>query len=51
MDLSLGMLKAVSFYLLCTMFQHWIYVESYRVAQLCVNTLPATKVILIMDGI
>jgi hypothetical protein len=25
--------------------------ESYPVAQLCVNTLPATKVILITDGI
>jgi hypothetical protein len=35
----------------CTMFQHWINAESYPVAQLCVNTLLATKVTLITDGI
>jgi hypothetical protein len=35
----------------CTMFQHSISAESYPVAQLCVNTLPATKVTLITDGI
>jgi hypothetical protein len=35
----------------CTMFQHWINVENYPVAQLCINTLPATKVTLITDGI
>jgi hypothetical protein len=29
------------------MFQHWINAESYPVAQLRVNTLPATKVNLI----
>jgi hypothetical protein len=28
----------------CPMFQHWINAESYPVAQLCVNTLPAAKV-------
>jgi hypothetical protein len=28
----------------CTMFQQWINAESHPVAQLCVNTLPATKV-------
>jgi hypothetical protein len=31
--------------------QHWINAESYPVAQLCVNTFPATKVTLITDGI
>jgi hypothetical protein len=35
----------------CTMFQHWINVESYPVAQLCVNTLPDTEITLITDGI
>jgi hypothetical protein len=35
----------------CTMFQHWINAKSYPVAQLCVNTLLATKVTLITDGI
>jgi hypothetical protein len=35
----------------CTMFLHWINAESYLVAQLCVNTLLATKVTLITDGI
>jgi hypothetical protein len=35
----------------CTMFQHWINAESYPVAQLCVNTLLATKVTLITDDI
>jgi hypothetical protein len=35
----------------CTMFQHWINAESYSVAQLCVNTLLATKVILVTNGI
>jgi hypothetical protein len=33
------------------MFQHRINTESYPVAQLCVNTLLATKVTLITDGI
>jgi hypothetical protein len=35
----------------CTMFQHWINAESYPVSQLYVNTLPATKITLITDGI
>jgi hypothetical protein len=35
----------------CKMFQHWINAEIYPVAQLCVNTLPATKFTLITDGI
>jgi hypothetical protein len=38
-------------YICCTMFQHWTSAESYPVAQLCVNTLLATKVTLITDGI
>jgi hypothetical protein len=33
------------------MFQHWINAESFLVAHLCVNTLLATKVTLITDGI
>jgi hypothetical protein len=40
-----------SFSIRCTMFQHWINAESYPAAQLCVNTLLATKVTLITDGI
>jgi hypothetical protein len=40
-----------SLYIFCTMFQHWITAENYPVAQLCVNTLPATKITLITDGI
>jgi hypothetical protein len=50
MDLLLVTLKAVSFYLLhnvSTLNQ----CRSYPVVQLCVNTLPATKVTLITDGI
>jgi hypothetical protein len=35
----------------CTMFQHWVNAERYPVSQLCVNTLPATKIALITDGI
>jgi hypothetical protein len=35
----------------CTMFQYWINAESFPVAQLCVNTSPATKITLITDGI
>jgi hypothetical protein len=50
MDLRLATLKVVSS--ICrTVFQHSINVESYPVAQLCVNTLVATKVTLITDGI
>jgi hypothetical protein len=41
MDLHLATLKTISFYLL----------HSYPVAQLCVNTLLATKFTLITDGI
>jgi hypothetical protein len=49
MDLRPATLKAVS---ICrTMFQHSINAESYPVAQLCVNTLLATKFTLITDGI
>jgi hypothetical protein len=33
------------------MFQHWINAEIYPVSQLYVNTLLATKVTLITDGI
>jgi hypothetical protein len=49
MELLLATLKAVSFYLLHNIST--LNVESYPVAQLCVNTLPATKVTLITDGI
>jgi hypothetical protein len=35
----------------CKMIQHRINAESYPVSQLCVNTLLATKVTLITDGI
>jgi hypothetical protein len=35
----------------CTMFQHWINAECFPASQLCVNTLPATKITLITDGI
>jgi hypothetical protein len=49
MDLSLATLKAVS--ICCTMIQLRINAESYPVAQLCVNTLPANKITLITDGI
>jgi hypothetical protein len=35
----------------CTMFQHGINAEGFPVTQLCVNTLPGTKVTLITDGI
>jgi hypothetical protein len=50
MDLSLATLKAVSFYLLhnvSTLNQR----RNLTCAQLCVNTLLATKVTLITDGI
>jgi hypothetical protein len=50
MDLRLATLKAVSFYLLHKL-QHWINAECFPVSQLCVNTLPATKIALITDGI
>jgi hypothetical protein len=35
----------------CTMFQHWINAGSFPVSQSCVNTLPATKITVITDGI
>jgi hypothetical protein len=35
----------------CILFQHWINAENFPVSQLCVNTLPATKITLITDGI
>jgi hypothetical protein len=50
MDLRLATLKAFSFYLLynvSTLNQ----CKSYPVAQLCVNTLLATKITLITDWI
>jgi hypothetical protein len=50
MDLRLATLKAISFYLL----QHVSTLNqcrSFPVSQLCVNTLPATKITLITDGI
>jgi hypothetical protein len=37
--------------LCCTMFQHWINAETFPVSQLFVNTLPATKITLITNGI
>jgi hypothetical protein len=50
MDLGLATLKAVCFYLL-HMFKNWINAESFPVSQLYVNTLLATKITLITDGI
>jgi hypothetical protein len=50
MDLRLATLKAVSFYLLHNV-STCINAESFPVSQLCVNTLPATKVTLITNGI
>jgi hypothetical protein len=50
MDLCLATLKAVSFYLLHNV-STLINAENYHVLQLFVNTLPATKVTLITDGI
>jgi hypothetical protein len=49
-DLHLAMLKAISFYLLHNVLT-LINAESYPVSQLCVNTLPVTKITLITDGI
>jgi hypothetical protein len=49
MDLRLATLKAAS--ICSTMCQHCINGERYPVAQLCVNTLLATKVTLIKDGV
>jgi hypothetical protein len=50
MDLRFATLKAAYFYLLHNV-STLINAESYPVAQLCVNTLPATKVTLITDRI
>jgi hypothetical protein len=50
MDLRSATLKAVSLYLLHNV-STLINAESYPVAQLCVNTLLATKVTLITDEI
>jgi hypothetical protein len=50
MNLRLATLKAVSFCLLHNV-STLINAESFPVAQLCVNTLLATKVTLITDGI
>jgi hypothetical protein len=50
MDLRLATLKAVSFYLLHNVSILNQYRE-YPVAQLCVNTLLATKVTLVTVGI
>jgi hypothetical protein len=48
----LAMLKAVSFYLLHNVSTlNQISAETYPVAQLFVNTVLATKVTLITDGI
>jgi hypothetical protein len=46
MDLRLATLS-----ICCTMFQRRINAENFPVIQLCVNTLLATKVILITVGI
>jgi hypothetical protein len=50
MDLSLAALKAVSFYLLHNV-STLNKCRKFPVSQLCVNTLPATKITLITDGI
>jgi hypothetical protein len=49
-DLRLAELKAVSFYLLYNL-STLNQCRKFHVSQLCVNTLPATKVTLITDGI
>jgi hypothetical protein len=51
MDLRLAMLKSVSFYLLHSVSTLNQYKNVFPVSQLCVNTLPATKVTLIIGGI
>jgi hypothetical protein len=50
MDLRLATLKVVSFYLLHDV-STLKNAESFLVSQLCVNTLPATKITLITNGI
>jgi hypothetical protein len=48
MDLSLATLKDVSLYVLHNVS---INVECYPMSQLCVNTLSATKITIITNGI
>jgi hypothetical protein len=50
MDLRLATLKAISFYFLhnVSTFNQF---RKFSVSQLCVNTLLATKITLITDGI
>jgi hypothetical protein len=48
MDLRLATLKTISLYLLHNVSNN---AESFPVSQLCVNTLPATKITLITNGI
>jgi hypothetical protein len=50
MDLRLATLKAVSFYLMHNVSTP-NQCRNFPVSQLCVNTLVATKVTLITDGI
>jgi hypothetical protein len=50
MDIRLATLKAISFDLLYNILT-FNNAESFPVSQLFVNTLPATKVALITDGI
>jgi hypothetical protein len=49
-DLRLATLKAFSFYLLHTV-STLNQCRTFTVSKLCVNTLPATKITLITDGI
>jgi hypothetical protein len=51
MDLRLATLKAIYFYLLHNVSTLNQNAKRYPVSQFCVNTLPATKVTLITDGI
>jgi hypothetical protein len=51
MDLRLATLKAVDFYLLHNVSTLNQNAKSYPVSQLYVNTLLATKITLITDGI
>jgi hypothetical protein len=49
--LTFGNTESRLFSICSTMFQHWINAESFPVSQFCVNTLLATKVTPITDGI
>jgi hypothetical protein len=51
MDIRLATLKALLFLFAAKCFNVEFNTESFPVAHLCVNTLPATKVTLITDGI